>query len=198
MKLYLRDRKAELVAAWKDFFRNESDVHVSQGDILDMRGEAIVSPANSFGFLDGGIDAAYTERFGPGVQQELQTRIETWHGGELLVGQANFILTKDKNIPYLIVAPTMRVPMDISGTVNVYLAFGAVLQIAKEMSTESILCPGMGTGIGKMPPVICAKQMYMAWKRFQNPKRFATIREAYRDHHSLVKQDYYDDFSLAD
>ena len=39
---------------------------VSQGDIFNGApvADAIVSPANSFGFMDGGIDYCYSEHFG--------------------------------------------------------------------------------------------------------------------------------------
>ena len=71
----------------------------------------MVSPANSFGFMDGGIDALYLKHFGSQLQGQLQQAIQTRHHGELLVGAAEVIETGSKRIPYLIAAPTMRVPM---------------------------------------------------------------------------------------
>lgn len=49
--------------------------------------------------------------------------------GELLVGQAVILETNDETqkIKYLISAPTMRVPLDVSDTPNAYLAFKATL-----------------------------------------------------------------------
>jgi hypothetical protein len=64
----------------------------------------------------------------------------------------------------------MRIPMDVSDTVNPYLAFRATLrevlkhnQNPEMKPINSILCPGLGTAIGKVPPAICAKQMYVAY-----------------------------------
>jgi O-acetyl-ADP-ribose deacetylase (regulator of RNase III) len=90
----------------------------------------VVSPANSFGFMDGGIDWRYSERFGWQLMERLQQVIKGEdYFGELLVGQAIILETNDemKKIPYLISAPTMRVPLDVSNSPNAYLAFKATL-----------------------------------------------------------------------
>ncbi|MFK7969859.1 MAG: hypothetical protein AB8F95_05800 [Bacteroidia bacterium] len=50
--------------------------------------------------------------------------------GEILVGQADIIPTDSEVFPYLISAPTMRHPMTIARTPNVYLAFRAILPIS--------------------------------------------------------------------
>src|SRR5579871_2620928 len=123
---HLRDLEPTLVLEWEHHFRDLDSVSVSCGDIWGVQADAIVSPANSFGFMDGGIDMVYTQRFGWGLQRRLQALLRAQYGGELLVGQAVVIETGDADYPWLISAPTMRVPMDINGTVNAYLAFRAV------------------------------------------------------------------------
>ncbi|MCP4502544.1 MAG: hypothetical protein GY822_21550 [Deltaproteobacteria bacterium] len=49
---------------------------ISQGAFFDEHGEAegddLVSPANSFGFMDGGIDQVYIQRFGSALQTKVQ------------------------------------------------------------------------------------------------------------------------------
>jgi len=47
--------------------------------------------------------------------------------GEVPVGIAHAIFVKDPDFKAVIAAPTMRVPMDISTTVNAYLAFKSAL-----------------------------------------------------------------------
>lgn len=173
MKFYLRDRNAELVEKWKEFFGDNPDFEVSQGDIFaGPKADAIVSPANSFGFMDGGIDAVYIEKFHPQLEFRLRERIQKHFYGELIVGQATIIPTGDNDFRYLISAPTMRVPGVIKNTVNAYLAFRAVLIAIKkhnvaantEPHIESVLCPGLGTAVGQLPYFTCAKQMYEAYK----------------------------------
>lgn len=64
----------------------------------------------------------------------------------------------------------MRVPMDVSGTVNAFLAFRGVIRavrafnLASPRPIESLLCPGLGTAIGRMHPQACARQMYYAYR----------------------------------
>jgi hypothetical protein len=69
----LRDIDDEVVQSWKKHFKGMEDVSISNGDIFELKADAIVSPANSFGYMDGGIDLVYITRFG----WELQTRLQS-------------------------------------------------------------------------------------------------------------------------
>ncbi|MCA9688809.1 MAG: macro domain-containing protein [Myxococcales bacterium] len=161
----------DLTAAWQQRCGDLPGVRVHEGDILALDADAVVSPANSFGFMDGGIDALYTRVFGPGVQQALQEKIRARHHGELLVGAAEIVETGHQ-IPYLIAAPTMRVPMILRDTVHPYLAARAALLLALHgrfddgtpvrARVRTIAFPGLGTGVGKVPAVVCARQVRAA------------------------------------
>jgi len=151
VRFYLRDRDADVVRAWAKHFADTPQVEASQGDIFDVRADAIVSPANSFGFMDGGIDLAYSYRFGWQLQEQLQELLRIEHDGELPVGDAVIIETGDADYHYLVSAPTMRMPMIVSNTVNAYLAFRATLRAVREHNRRSedkirsVLCPGLAT-----------------------------------------------------
>ena len=97
-----------LADAWQRYCGDLRFVTVHHGPIFDVACDAVVSPANSFGFMDGGIDRLYTEFFGRGVQDRLQDCIRGCHHGELLVGQAEVVATDHPATPFLIAAPTMR------------------------------------------------------------------------------------------
>lgn len=185
MKLHLRDKNPAVVDAWREVFASFPDVTISEGDILELEGDAIVSPANSFGWMDGGIDLAYRDRFGPYIERVVQTGIQTAFDGELPVGQAFSVGTDDPRIPVLIVAPTMRVPGSVTGTVNAYLAMRAALLIARERLWETrLLCPGLCTLTGQMPPMQSAIQMRWAWRMVcetNAPMLPSTIAEIHRD-----------------
>ena len=169
LKIFLRDKNIEIVNAWKAQFYNYDNITISRGNIFDLEADAIVSPANSFGFMDGGIDLAYSEYFGWNLGKMLQNKIQDKFYGEIPVGVATIIKTDNEKIKYLISAPTMRVPANISNTVNAYLAFRASLievKIFNKNNTEkisSILCPGLGTLTGKISPENCAIQMKYAY-----------------------------------
>lgn len=161
-KIYLRDSRIELVEAWKQYF-HAFDVDIAQEDILELKADAIVSPANSFGFMDGGIDFHYREKFGMKVEKLVKKNIDLHYYGELPVGQALSVPLLKQPFKYLIVAPTMRVPMTIDSTINPYLAFRAALLRAKDLGIESIACPGLGTGTGQACPEMVARQMLIAY-----------------------------------
>ncbi len=128
MRLILTATERNLAEAWTKHCGDFDFVEVYSGSILDVACDAVVSPANSFGFMDGGIDARYSERFGWHVQDKLRQRILQQHHGELLVGAAEIVETGHLRMPYLIAAPTMRVPMVLGAeTTNPYLAIRATV-----------------------------------------------------------------------
>jgi len=171
LRILLRDRNARIVEKWQDAFMHCSDVDVSCGDIFDKSADAIISPANSFGFMDGGIDYAYLRFLGTQLQDELQMCIRLKHDGELPVGTAAILKTGHPVIKYLVSCPTMRVPEDVSDTVNAYLAFRAGLIAIRNFNEAngdmiaSVLCPGLGTLTGRISPDACAKQMKTAYDK---------------------------------
>jgi O-acetyl-ADP-ribose deacetylase (regulator of RNase III) len=154
---------------WSNYFAEFDNVEVSQGDILLDHADAIVSPANSFGYMDGGLDLLYSQHFGWDLEKRLRAVLVAEHDGELPVGQAVIVETGREDVRYLISAPTMRVPSNIEDTVNVYLAFRAVLRAVKGFNRvnpgaiRSFLCPALGTGEGRVSYERCAWQMYYAY-----------------------------------
>ena len=190
MKVILVYRDEELGNSWRNEFKNLDQVDIIQDDILEVEADAIVSPANSFGCMDGGLDYALSEKFGWDLEVELQKKIKKLPEGELLVGKALIIETGTKGIPYLISAPTMRVPMsfNISTSVNAYLAMKAILIAAKNHpNIISVSVPGLCTGVGKMPPEIAAHQMFMAYSEIIQGKKknFEGFSEAQMYHWKL-------------
>ena len=192
--IWICDLKGDLIDALEHHVgRNGVDydlmnsVSLYHGSILDKKVDAIVSPANSFGFMDGGIDALYTKFFGPELQIELQKLINdhTW-SGELLVGDAFVVPTDNPFIPFCISAPTMRIPQPITDPIGVYLATRAAIKIAEGYRFETISMPGMGTGYGNVQPMIAARAMIEGIRSVIEPVPFPkTIHEAVYRHREL-------------
>lgn len=161
MKIVLAALEDKLVEAWKKHCGDLiSFVHIMKGSILDTGCNALVSPANAFGFMDGGIDSLYSQKFGWGLQKQAQNKIKSAYNGELLIGQAFSIETGADLPKYLVVAPTMRVPTVLSKkTINPYLATRAALRVFLDDKLGNIAFPGMGTGVGQVDHNICAMQM---------------------------------------
>ena len=185
MRITLAAVNRSLLAAWRRWCGDLPGVEIRDGSILDLRVDAVVSPANSFGFMDGGLDLLYSRRFGPAVEDGLRRHIATRHRGELLVGQAEIVETGDLRIPRLICAPTMRVPGRLpAGSVNAYLAARAALRLALGEALGSVAIPGLGTGVGGMEADACARQVALAIEEMiwgEDP-HFPTWQDA-RDRH---------------
>jgi len=204
VKIILADYQKKVVEAWEAEFAGVSDIDVKYGSVFDVESDALVSPANSFGFMDGGLDKSISKFLGWHIQKRLQEIIRDKHHGELLVGEAEIIPTDSPTIPYIISAPTMRVPMLLEDTVNVYLATRAVLllhkygvfedglKIAEKIKT--IVFPGMGTGVGMVQPVICARQMKRAvdevfLNKYTFPKTWKEAEIRHRELFSYTRED---------
>lgn len=195
MKLRLVYRNKALGKAWTTEFGQYRDVEIIEGDICEVECDAIVSPANSFGFMDGGLDYALSERFGWGLEERLQAEIRSRPLKELLIGEALIIATEDEEVPWLVSAPTMRVPMEIKATVNAYLAMKAVLIVTvshqAHLSINSIAIPGLGTGVGALPAHLAARQMRIAYdevikRNVVFPSNFSEAQQRYVELNSSV------------
>lgn len=165
----LRDTSPEVVLAWLESFSDEGPWSIGSGNILHSKADAIVSPANSYGFMDGGIDLAYRNFFGFGIQNRLQAVIKRDFDGCLPVGKAIVIPTLKESIPHMVAAPTMERPGNVAKSENAYIAMKAALEAVRLFNERSdtriqkILVPGLCTGIGRMDPFMSARQMRKAY-----------------------------------
>jgi O-acetyl-ADP-ribose deacetylase (regulator of RNase III) len=169
LRVILCDNHLPVVEAWQAYFDGVPGVDVTCDEIFAVEADGLVSPANSFGRMDGGLDAQIIEFLGEDVELEVQRMITQRYDGELIVGQAEIVLTLAPQFPYLIVAPTMRVPQNVSRTVNAYLAFRGALRAVQEFNAlhgdpiQTLLVPGLATANGFMPPLRAARQMRAAY-----------------------------------
>lgn len=188
MKIQLIDNNEEMCKQWRLQFKDCNDVVIHCGDFFSLKTECVVSPANSFGYMDGGLDVVISEKIGWQVQNKLQVEIIENYHGELLVGQAVLIATDFEEIPFCIAAPTMRVPTPIFNTVNVYLATKAIFQLLKKEShINTVTISGLGTGVGKMAFDIAAKQMKQAYDDvWMGQLRFPNTWQEAQEHHESM------------
>jgi O-acetyl-ADP-ribose deacetylase (regulator of RNase III) len=140
--------------------------------------DCLVSPANSFGMMDGGMDAAITEFFGISLMERVQQKILDDYLGEQSVGTSFIIATGHPQHPFLAHTPTMRVPMQIVGTDIPYMAMWAMLLAVEHHNRHhlqkiaTVACPGLGTGIGRISPTEATRQMALAYDNFIYPPKF--------------------------
>lgn len=93
----------------------------------------------------------------------------------------------------MVAAPTMRVPEPVSFTINAYLAFRAILvavenwnRTAGRRDIDTLVCCGLGTGIGKVSPIKCAMQMRAAYQRLSEPSRIPSFQAIHDSHRALL------------
>lgn len=157
-------------------------------------GRIFVSPANSLGFMDGGIDAVYEKRMFPGVQASVQRAIKTLGEGHLTrlgrpylrVGSALWTLFEGGDLSALITAPTMFLPHNVSGTRNAYWSFLAVLELAdriyemSEANLHTIVCPALcrtERAWGRMPAAEAVAQMREALTDFEAGRKPTDVED---------------------
>ncbi len=174
-KLILVDPKSDLVKEWKQSFNKLPNVEIVSGYFEDLpEFDCMVSAANSFGLMDGGVDLAISRFFGWDLMADVQRKIIAEYLGEQPVGTSMIVETNHDKHPYIAHTPTMRVPLPISRTDNVYLAMWAMLreiwrhnQIS-ERPINIVACPGLGTLTGRVPAKEAARQMSLAYRNFYN------------------------------
>ncbi len=163
MRLHLVDLNATLVAAWQREFERFPEVEVCRGNILELATTAVVSPANSYGFMDGGVDRAYAAFFDPAFERLVYDTIARRPEGILPIGAAEIIPTGHSRVPYVILAPTMLMPEHVPAS-HAYRAFRAALRGAARVSDiNDLYCPGLGTGVGGVDPTDAAREMAAAY-----------------------------------
>ncbi|MCL2463604.1 MAG: macro domain-containing protein [Micrococcales bacterium] len=168
MKITLFSTDKELCDAWGIDFAEDPDVTVLNADYRDLAAhDAIVSPANSFGIMNGGLDLAIRTELGVEVQDTTQWCIQENYCGCQPVGTTITVKILDPGrFRYLIHAPTMQFPQDIRNTLNPLHSFYAALAAAQEQQITTLACSGMGAGTGMVPPEEASRQMHLAFNLF--------------------------------
>ena len=137
--------------------------------------DGFVTAGNAFGIMTAGIDAAVVRFFGATIMERVQQRIMDDFLGEQPIGTAFVLATGHASIPFLVHAPTMRVPGSIEGTDKVYTAtWAALLAIhahnrTSDQKIDVAAFPALGTGFGGMPYGEAARQMAAAYRHYLEP-----------------------------
>ena len=140
---------------------------VKLGDLTQINCDAIINPANSYGYMGGGVAGAIKRVGGAEIEKEVVKK------APIIVGKA--VSTSAGRLPckYVIHTPTMKRPKMRTGVENVRLVTQAALRFAKEMRLSSIAIPGMGTGVGGVAHRKAAETIVKIAKEFENS--FETI-----------------------
>ncbi len=174
MKIYIVTNNFNDYSSVKETFKPIKSVEVVLSDfVLFMEGhpevETIVSPANCYGVMDGGYDAAISNYLGWSFQKKVQQYIIENYYGEQIVG-TSFIIDAPKN-KRLIHTPTMIQPSIIKDDKVVYAAMRSTLMCALNNNVEQIVIPVFGTATGLVYPMKAASQMFKAYMQILNAEK---------------------------
>jgi len=187
LKVVLVDVNPDVVRAWRSAFSDLPEVKVVQGVHLAAAHDAWVTPTNSRGSMDGGVDAVIKRHLGAAIERAVQKEIKSQYGGSMPIGSAVCVPTGAAMPRYLISTPTMETSAeDVSDTMNVALACAAAFQMihlqnAKQPgSISSVAMPGLGVGTGQVPVRVCANLMWVGLHPVHRPPVRGLRRHARR------------------
>jgi O-acetyl-ADP-ribose deacetylase (regulator of RNase III) len=135
---------------------------VKKRDITEEECDAIVNPANSLGYMGGGVALAIKLKGGKEIEEEAVRK------APIPLGKA--IATKAGKLKCKLVihSPTMQKPAEKIPLENVRLATIAALELARKLKIKSIAFPGMGTGVGGIKAEDAARVMIEECKKFED------------------------------
>ncbi|MEU0008671.1 macro domain-containing protein [Streptomyces sp. NPDC006314] len=175
LRVVLTDINIPVVEAWRAAFADTPETEIRNGSILDEDVDAWVSPTNSRGRMDGGVDAVIKRYLGVGIQLRVQRAIRSQFGGVLPVGSAVCVPSGAVKPRFLISTPTMETSsQNVSETLNVALACAAAFQAIHQQnkkapgSIRSVALVGMGAQTGRVPARVCANLMWTGYTLFND------------------------------
>lgn len=136
------------------------NIIVKQGDLTKQKADALCNPANSLMYMGGGAAGALKRMGGEEIEREALKH------APVPVGKATATTAGKLQARWVIHSPTMERPVMQTTGKKVYLATKAALECAEQAGAESIVLPGMGTGVGGMSYEGAAEAMIKALKGF--------------------------------
>ena len=189
MNIYLLSINPDMVSAWRKYFGNIENVEIICDDFCEFmkynKVNCVVSPANSFGLMDGGYDAAIIEWFGAELQNKVQEHIIDNYFGEQPVGSSFIIETPHKDT-FLIHTPTMRIPEKILDISVIYHCMRTCLITAILNEIKSIVIPAFGDLTGCVREDDVAKMMWMAFEQISRDNKEISWKLAIESHFRSV------------
>ena len=172
LKIYIVSIDPIFTYKAKELFKDEDNVYVVNDDIrkfYELHKEEIdclVSPANAFGYMTGGYDAALSDILGWSFQANVQKYIVDNFYGEQVVGTSFIIPTNIEGVS-LIHTPTMQYPSVIFDDMVIYHSMRSTLICALKNDVKCIVIPAFGAATGGVKGSIVAKRMQEAYMQIK-------------------------------
>ena len=154
MKIIIADHNKSTISSINEC---NPSFEVEEGNPLAFDIDAVVSPANTMGIMNGGYDAVLRRYFGIAIEYTVQKYLEKL---KIDVGQAIAVKTGHPKVHWLIVTPTVSVTGEgLSGheSVSYACAYNSV-KAAHERGVKYLGMTGLGSGVGGLDRRVSARQ----------------------------------------
>ena len=154
MKIIIADHNKSTIASINEC---NPSFEVEEGNPLAFDIDAVVSPANTMGIMNGGYDAVLRRYFGIAIEYTVQKYLDKF---KIDVGQAIAVKTGHPKVNWLIVTPTVSVTGEgLSGheSVSYACAYNSV-KAAHERGVKYLGMTGLGSGVGGLDRRASARQ----------------------------------------
>lgn len=199
LKITLIDTDESMCAAWKTELQEYTDtlgdcyipnVEIVQSNIVEWLKEnnnhllGIVTPANSFGLMDGGFDGAvrkyFVEDYDIDIIPIVQEHLKKNYWGEQPVGSSTLVRLPVVGT-YILHTPTMICPSTIVDARVVYHCTRSAILEALRTECTHIVLPAFGGCCGKVDPKIIAQYMFAGMYTFLSSRKL-TWHDVFHDH----------------
>src|SRR4029453_11104371 len=92
--------------AWQHAFERNTEVRIVHGSMLSLGVDAWVSPTNSRGKMDGGLDWTIKTHLGTAIERRVKREIKGYYNGFLPIGFATCVETGWVQPTSLVSTPT--------------------------------------------------------------------------------------------
>lgn len=148
---------------------------IKQGDITKEEVDAIVNPANSYGYMGGGVAGAIKNAGGIEIERQAIAQ------APIPIGNSIITTAGKLKAKYVIHSPTMEKPAQITDLKRIKNTTLAALNVADKNKLGKIAMPGMSTGVGGIPKDKAAKAMIEVIKNFNAKSLKEVILVAYNE-----------------
>jgi O-acetyl-ADP-ribose deacetylase (regulator of RNase III)/ADP-ribose pyrophosphatase YjhB (NUDIX family) len=144
----------------------ETEIKIVQGDITELKVDAIVNAANNKLVMGGGVAGAIKRKGGKEIEEEAVKKGPIEIGGAVATGAGKL------PAKYVIHAATMAMDFE-TDEIKVRNSCKNALRVAKELKISSIAFSALGCGTGGFPLLasakIMAQEVFRHLKEDQNP-----------------------------
>ncbi len=130
----------------------DTEIKVIQGDITELKVDAIVNAANNKLIMGGGVAGAIKRKGGVSIEEEATKK------GPIKIGEAVATAAGELPAQYVIHAATMGLDHQTDES-KIRNAAKNALAVAKKLKVKSVAFPALGCGVGGFPLLASAKIM---------------------------------------